>query len=371
MSLRRLGAIARKEIIQLRRDPRSVSLAFALPLALVLIFGYAITLDVKHIGLSVLDQDRSPESRRLVDAFERSGYFEIRTPLAATREIDEVLDRGRAALVLVVPPGFARELGSGGPGTVQLLLDGSDANTAEIALNYAEAIAAAFPARLTVTAGRQGADPGPRSRVWYNEALDSQSMIVPGLIAVIMSIIAAMLTSLTIAREWERGTMEQLAATPVHRLEVIFGKLLPYLAIGLIDVAITCLVSLGVFGVPLRGSVTLLFATSILFLLGALGFGIFVSAAVKSQLLASQMALMSTYLPALLLSGFIFAIANMPTVLRIVSYIIPARYFVTVTRGIFLKGIGLETLWLPALGLTLFSVVGIGLATASFRKEIA
>ena len=210
-----------------------------------------------------------------------------------------------------------------------------------------------------------------RSRVWYNEALESRTTIVPGLIAVIMSIIAAMLTSLTIAREWERGTMEQLAATPVTRLEVIVGKLLPYLSIGLIDVAVICVLSLGLFGVPLRGNVVLLLFTTTLFLLGAMGFGIFLSALLKSQLLASQVSLMSTYLPAILLSGFIFAIGNMPRFLQIFSLIVPARYFVVITRGIFLKGVGLGVLWPETLGLVLYTLVGVGLAIRAFRKEIA
>jgi len=357
--------MARKEAIQLRRDPRSLILAFVLPLLMLLLFGYAITMDVRNIRLAVVDRSATPASRRLVDAFTGSGYFEISSWPRGPSEAEELIRRNQVTGVLSIGPEFERDLAAGRSARVQLLLDGSDANTASIAQNYAGAIVADFGgasgARLALEV---------RSRVWYNEALESRITIVPGLIAVIMSIIAAMLTSLTVAREWERGTMEQLAATPVTRVEVIIGKLLPYLAIGLLDLAVTCVVAVFLFSVPLRGDLVLLFATSTLFLLGALGFGIFLSALLRSQLLASQASLMSTYMPALLLSGFIFAIANMPRVLQIVSLIVPARYFVAIARGIFLKGVGLEVLWPDVLGLAAYSFVGLGLAIHVFRKEI-
>jgi ABC-2 type transport system permease protein len=361
---RRLFAMARKEAIQLRRDPRSLILAFVLPLLMLLLFGYAITLDVRNIRLAVVDRSASPSSRRLVDAFTGYGYFEISAWPAGPSEAEELIRRNRVTGILSIGPEFERDLAAGRSARVQLLLDGSDANTASIAQNYAGAIVSDF--------GGSGIRPvlQVRSRVWYNESLESRITIVPGLIAVIMSIIAAMLTSLTVAREWERGTMEQLAATPVTRVEVILGKLLPYLAIGLLDLAITCLVGVFLFSVPLRGNLGLLFATSTLFLLGALGFGIFLSALLRSQLLASQASLMSTYMPALLLSGFIFAIANMPHVLQIVSLIVPARYFVAIARGIFLKGVGLDVLWPDVAGLAVYSCVGLGLAIRVFRKEI-
>ncbi len=209
------------------------------------------------------------------------------------------------------------------------------------------------------------------SRVWYNETLESRNMVVPGLIAVIMSIIAAMLTALTIAREWERGTMEQLAATPVHRIEVTLGKLLPYVGIGLADVALAGLAGVAILGVPFHGNIALLFVLTTLFLLGALGLGIFISAAVKTQVLATQAAILVTFLPALILSGFIFEIATMPVVLRAITYVVPARYFITVTRGIFLKGVGMETLWAEGFAMIIFAAVGLFLATKVFKKEIA
>lgn len=370
MSRSRLWAVARKEAIQLRRDPRSLALGFLLPFALILFFGYAISFDVKNIPLAILDHSNTPSSRRLVDAFASSGYFIIIERLSNHRRADEVLDRGRARIVLVIPRDFERDLAARRGAPVQLLLDGGDANTATIAQSYAEAIVAGYSGEVLARGRRLALPARADTRVWYNETLESKNMIVPGLIAVIMSIIAAMLTALTIAREWERGTMEQLAATPVARFEVVLGKLLPYVLIGLFDVALAIVAGLVVFDVPLRGNVLLLAGLTLLFLVGALGFGIFISAAVKSQVLATQFALVATYLPALLLSGFIFAIPNMPVVLRILTYVVPARYYVTVTKGIFLKGVGGAVLLPDALALAVFTTAGLGLALKVFRKEI-
>jgi ABC-2 type transport system permease protein len=249
-------------------------------------------------------------------------------------------------------------------------VDGSDANTATIARNYAQAIVARFPVEAAPTVVTRTIVE-PRTRIWYNETLESRNTIVPGLIAVIMSIIAAMLTALTIAREWERGTMEQLAATPVRRSEVVLGKLLPYVGIGIVDVVAAVLAGRLVFDVPLRGSIVLLAVLSLLFLVAALSWGLFVSAALKSQLLATQAAMITTYLPALLLSGFIFSIAAMPLTLRLVTLVVPARYFVTITRGIFLKDVGLAVLWPEALALLAFAAGAVGLALRSFRKRLA
>ncbi len=371
LSAGRTLAMARKEAIQLRRDPRSMMLAFVLPLFLLLFFGYAITWDVKDIRLAVLDEDGGRSARELVEAFVSSGYFRVTGRLERRGDVDRRLLDGDVAAALVVPPSFSRDLAAGRGASVQLLLDGSDANTATIALSYADAIVALHSRQVILEGRAIGVPATAEGRVWYNPTLESRNMIVPGLIAVIMSIIAAMLTALTIAREWERGTMEQLAATPVHRLEVVLGKLLPYLAIGLFDVTVAVATGVAVFGVPLRGSLLLLGAMTLLFLLGALGLGMFISAAVRSQVLATQVAMVATYLPALLLSGFLFDIASMPRALQRVTYLIPARYFVTVTRGIFLKGVGVEALWAQGLSMILFAAVGLGLATATFRKRIA
>ncbi|MGH7502159.1 MAG: ABC transporter permease [Longimicrobiales bacterium] len=367
----RLLAMARKEWIQLRRDRRSMALAFLLPVMLLLFFGYAITWDVKDIRLSVLDEDGSRSSRELVDAFQASGYFRVSEYLTRRADVDAQLMHARALAVLVVPPGFESNLTAGRSSPVQLLLDGSDANTATIAQGYADAIVSRYSLHALLRGARVEPPVRAETRVWYNPTLESRNMIVPGLIAVIMSIIAAMLTALTIAREWERGTMEQLASTPVHRLEVVFGKLLPYLAIGIVDVAVATFAGIVIFGVPLRGSVLLLAVMTLLFLLGALGLGMFISAVLKSQILATQIAIVATYLPALLLSGFLYDIDAMPRVLQAFTYIVPARYFITVTRGIFLKGVGLEALWVQAISMVIFATVGIGLAAANFRKRIA
>jgi ABC-2 type transport system permease protein len=371
LNLTRLSAIARKEVIQLRRDVRSLILAFLLPVFMLIMFGYAITWDVDDIPLAVVDQDHSSSSRELVDAFLSSRYFTLRTHLERTSDLSSLLDRGQVSIGLVIPPGFASDLAAGRTAQLQAIVDGSDANTATIVLAYAQAIVQKYsagvllqgvPFRMPVTA---------QTRVWYNEDLLSRNMIVPGLVAVIMMIIAAMLTSLTIAREWERGTMEQLAATPVTRLEVVLGKMLPYIAIGLIDVAVSSLLGVFLFGVAFRGSPLLLAILSFFFLSGALGLGMFISAVAKSQLLATQMAMVATFLPAYLLSGFMFSIDVMPAPLRVVTYFVPARYFLVVTRGIFLKGVGVDVLFVQGLLMVAFAAVGFLLAIRVFRKELA
>jgi len=370
MSLMRLFAMSRKEWIQLRRDPRSLILAFVFPVLLLVFFGYAITWDVDDLALAVLDRDGSTASRELTEAFTSSGYFTVTGRPETDAEVTRLLERGEVRAVLVIPPGFQRNLAAGRPTPVQLLLDGADANTATIALNYSEAITAGYTRRAL--GNNRGPSPPLRveSRVWYNPELRSRNMIVPGLIAVIMSIIAAMLTALTIAREWERGTMEQLASTPVHRFEVVLGKLLPYVGIGAVGVATTVAIGVPLFDVPLRGSVLFLSVQTLLFLVGALGLGMFISAAMKSQMLATQVALVATYLPALLLSGFLFDIAAMPAVVQAVTYLVPARYFIDVTRGIFLKGVGIEALWTQTVLMIAFAAAGLGLATRAFKKEI-
>jgi ABC-2 type transport system permease protein len=337
---------------------------------LVVLFSYAISWDVENIQTAVLDQDRSERSRSLLDAFGASGYFTIVERLDRPSEIDPLFDRGEAIIVIVIPPDFSLNLDTGIPASLQVIADGSDANTASIALNYTRAIVRAYSEEILVGIEQRRLPLQAESRVWYNEELESKNMIVPGLVAVIMMTIAAMLTSLTIAREWERGTMEQLAATPVSRLEVVVGKMLPYLAIGLIDVVSVTLLGVVIYGVPFRGSPGLLLILSLAFIIGALGLGMFISAVTKSQLLATQAAMIATFLPAFLLSGFMFDIAAMPTVLQAVTYLIPARYFLVVTRGIFLKGVGVEVLRVQGLLMIVFAAVGMLAAVRAFRKEL-
>ncbi len=369
LSRMRLRAIARKEWIQLRRDPRSLALAFALPVLLLLLFGYAITWDVRNIQMVVVDQDHTAQSRALVESFTSSGYFHVVERLDRTGEIAGVFERSIASVAIVIPPGFQAELGGPRPAPLQAIVDGSDANTATIALGYARAVVQQW-------SGRQGllpATPPPiasESRVWYNEELTSRNMIVPGLVAVIMSIISAMLTSLTIAREWERGTMEQLAATPVTRLEVVLGKLLPYVAIGMTDLVISSALGVWLFHVPFRGDIGPFLGLSFQFVVGALGLGIFISAVTKSQMLATQVAMLVTFLPAFLLSGFMFSIDVMPPPLQAITLLIPARYYLVVTRFLFLKGAGPEILWPQAAFMVAFAIAGVGLAVRAFRKEL-
>jgi ABC-2 type transport system permease protein len=371
LSLKRLWAMARKEWLHIRRDTRSLAMAFAVPAAMVLIFGYVITFDVRDIKLAVLDRSNTEQSRDLVDAFRSSGYFQVTRHLDDEDEISPLLTRGTVRMVLVIPPDFARNLAGGGTAPVQALVDGGDANTASIAINYAEAIVSTYSADAVLKGQPLPVPIRVASRAWYNEDLKSSSMIVPGLMAVIMMILSALLTSLTIAREWERGTMEQLAATPVSRLEVILGKLVPYLGIGAIDIVLVAVVGGLVFAVPFRGNPVFLMIMAMLFLVGAQGLGMFISATSKSQFLATQLAMLTTFLPATLLSGLMFDLASLPKVLQLISLAVPARYFITATRGIFLKGVGFEVLWGQAVGMIVFAVVGLGLAVHAFRKEIA
>lgn len=370
LNITRLKAVSRKEVIQLRRDTRSLILAFALPVLLLILFGYAITWDVDDIKTVVVDQDKSASSRGLIEAFTSSGYFTIREYLDGVSEIDARLKKGTDQIALVIPPDFSASLGRGSGAEVQALVDGSDANTASIILAYAEAVTLGYSADVQLRGQKFVPVVTAQSRVWYNEELTSRNMIVPGLVAVIMMIIAAMLTSLTIAREWERGSMEQLAATPVTRLEVVLGKLIPYLAIGLIDVAVCSLLGIWVFGVPFRGNPFLLMILSFFFLTGALGLGMFISAVAHSQLEATQLGMLLTFLPAFLLSGFMFSVDVMPVILRGVTYLVPARYFLVVTRGIFLKGVGMEVMRVQGLLMIAFSIIGLGLAVRVFRKEL-
>ena len=371
ISARRLLAVARKETIQLRRDTRSLILAFALPLLLLVLFGYAISWDIRNIRTAVLDESSSGPSRSLLDALWASGYFELAWHLTRPAEIGPLFERAAAELVLVIPPDFAADVDAGRPAELQAIVDGSDANTATIVLAYLQAVVQTYSARVRLTEGIGRPPIVSASRVWYNEELLSRNTIVPGLVAVMMMIIAAILTSLTIAREWERGTMEQLAVTPVSRVEVVLGKLLPYLAIGLIDVVISSVLGVWLFQVPFRGSPALLMVLSLMFLVGALGLGMFISAVAKSQLLATQMAMIATFLPAFLLSGFMFSIDAMPPALQTVTHLVPARYFLVVTRGIFLKGVGVEVLRTQGLLMIAFAGVGLALAMFRFRKVLA
>jgi ABC-2 type transport system permease protein len=375
-NLRRLWAVARKEALHIHRDPRSLILAVGIPMLMLLMFGYALTLDVDRVPFVVWDQSHTPESRDFVARFTATRYFDFRGSVSRYADLEHAIDTRNAALGLVLPPEFTAHLTAGRSAGVQAIVDGSDSNTAGIILGYTQAIATGFNQELALDQIRRvtGMTPVPaldlRTRVWFNPDLASRNFIVPGIMAVIMGLIAALLTSLTIAREWECGTMEQLISTPVKPAELILGKLLPYSAIGMANMVIAVLMAVFLFDVPLRGSVTLLFSVGGVFVVGTLAQGILISALARQQLLASQMAMISTFLPAFLLSGFAFAIANMPVPVQAVTFIVPARYFVALVKGIFLRGVGLETLWPDALFLVVFAVVVIGIAIRLTRKKL-
>jgi len=368
VKLLRIKAIAKKELIQIRRDPLSLAMAFILPAMLLFIFGYAITLDVNEMTTIVYDRDRSNRSRELVDALTASGYFTVVRYAESGKEIDDYLDSGKARVAVSIPDNFSRDIRTSRAASLQVIVDGSDSNTATIVLGYITAFTNLYAERLGGIKITPLID--PRVRVWYNPELKSQHFIIPGLIAVIMVVIAALLTSLTIAREWERGTMEQLIATPVKPPELILGKLIPYFLIGFIDVAVSVLMATTLFGVPLRGNLFLLALLSGIFLFGGLGLGIVISVVAKSQLVASQISMVVTFLPAFLLSGFMFAISNMPRPLQLVTRIIPARYYVTVVKGIFLKGSTIRFLATEAIFLTAFAAFIFIVANKRFRKKI-
>jgi ABC-2 type transport system permease protein len=368
MKLLRIKAIAKKEWIQIRRDPFSLAMAFLMPAILLFIYGYAITFDIDRISTIVYDQDKSSLSRELVAEFRESRYFRIISYVEQYGDIDPYLDGGRAKVALVIPYDFSKNVRTGRSAQIEVLLDGGDSNTATIAQGYILAISERYGQRIKGSTLTPLID--SRSRVWYNTELKSRNFIIPGIIAVIMAVIIAILTSLTIAKEWDRGTMEQLISTPVKKPELITGKLIPYFLIGFIDTVLSVLMSTLLFDVPLRGSIPLLLVLSSIFLFGGLSFGILVSIVARTQLDASHIAILSSFLPAFLLSGFIFSISNMPKPLQIITYFVPARYLVTILKGIFLKGSGLKLLIFETLLLTLFAVVVFAAANRKFHKRI-
>jgi len=376
VSWRRLRAIFQKELRHIVRDVRSLAIALAMPLLFLVLFGYALSLDVDRIPTLVYDSDQSAESRELIQRFAGSRYFQIAGFVDDYRAMEQGIDSGRILMGLAIPRGYSRRIGSGAETSVQVLLDGSDSNTASIALGYADSVLRNYSLQLRSQGqNRKGgvtlsAPVEARLRVWYNSSLQSKNYIVPGLIAVILMIITSMLTSLTIAREWEMGTMEQLLSTPLRPAEMVLGKMLAYFVVGVVDALVAVLVGVFLFGVPLRGSILLLAATGCLFLCGVLFWGIYISAAARSQMMAFQLGMLSSFLPAMLLSGFIYAIENMPLPIRLITYLTPTRYFVTILKGIFLKGIGLRILWAEILFLAVFGAAVFFGATRKLRAKL-
>lgn len=377
MNLRRTLAIARKELLHIWRDGRSLMAALTQPLLVLLLFGYALSLDVDQVLTMVYDADQSAESQSLVREFRGSRYFRVIGETDSYRDIERAMDERRALVGVVIPTDYSRNLALGKEAKVQILLDGSDSNTASIALGYAQGLIQTYAARTrdSAQAIRLGstmrAPIDVQTRVWYNPDMVSRYFIVPGLIGVITMIIAALLTSLCIAREWENGTMEQLLSTPVRPTELAMGKLAAYFLLGLVDMLIALFVGIFIFDVPLKGSATLLLFSSCVFLFGGMAWGIFISAGHRTQLPAYQMGTFTSFLPAFLLSGFVYSLHNMPVVIQIISYIVPARYFINITKGIFLKGIGLQVLWFDLLLLMIYGVGVFYLATRRLRQKVA
>ena len=376
MSGRRIVAMIRKETLQIVRDPRSLLIILVIPLVQLFIFGYAVNLDVKHIPLCVYDRDGSQTSQDLLKHFQATEYFRIVRVAENYYEVVSSIDQGMCTVAVVVPPRFSDRLRSNGQVTVQVLLDASDNNTASIGMAYAQSITQSYSAEIQVDwQRRHGLAAGApaitfQPRTWFNEDLESMANFIPGVVALVMAVVGAFLTSLTIAREWERGTMEQLISTPVGKLEIQIGKLFPYFVIGIADTAVCGGTAFWWFGVPFRGSWLVFFGCSMLFLTVVLSLGYFISVTSKSQLGACQVALLATFLPTFLLSGFIFPIDQMPIVVQWITAVLPARYYVSILRNVFLKGTEVQLMAGEIVALGIIATLLVVLATRSFKKRL-
>jgi ABC-2 type transport system permease protein len=378
MNWRRVVAIARKEFIHVRRDPRSLLIALLMPIMQMALLGYGATLDAKHLAVYAFDRDGSQDSQALLKRFQASPYFDLVRTVDDYRDLTAAVDGGRAKLALVVAPDFSRRLREGGVVTVQAIVDATDDNAATLAMGYAEAVIGGFSQDVQLDwLRRQGlpdrvaAPPiSVEARTWYNEDLESRNFIIPGAVALVMALVGALLSSLTIAREWERGTMEQLVSTPVTAREIMVGKLVPYFVIGLVDAALCVGFGVGWFGVPFRGTVGTLLVATALYLVVVLGIGFVISVAIPNQLGASQIAILVTLLPTNMLSGFAFPIDQMPAPIRAVSYVVWARYYMTILKAVFLKGSGLADLTAPLLAMVVYAVAVGTIATRAFRKTL-
>lgn len=366
-----------KEFIQIFRDPRMKAVIFVMPVIQLMVFGYAVTTDVRNVAMAVHDLDNSIESRELISRFADSGYFDIVERIEHPDRVSELLNRSRVSAVIRINAGFGADIRAGKSAPVQLILDGTDSNTAGIVMDYSARITGLFSDevltdRLVRTMGA-APDPGIvelRSRAWFNENLESRNFYVPGVIAILLMLITLMLTSMAVVREKEIGTMEQIMVTPITPAEFILGKSLPFAIIGLFDVIIITIVGVLWFSVPVRGSLLLLFGATLLYIMTTIGIGLLISTVSRTQ----QQAMMSTfffYFPAVLLSGFMFPIANMPEVIQWLTYLNPLRYFLIILRGVFLKGIGPEALWPQMLALAVMGLFVLWLASRRFKKTLA
>lgn len=374
----RIWAISVKEWIQIRRDPRTLGVVFLMPIIMLFIYGYGVNFDLHHLPFAVRDMDRTATSRALIEKFRQSDYFDWRGMIEHPDEVEDLFQRNRVRFVMEIPRGFAKDVSAGRTTSVQIIVNGDDANTASVSLGYTNGVIQTFSREQTLSRLRQYGRAvnlmmtpiDLRSRVLYNPELKSTHFIVPGLIAVILTMLAALLTSATVVRERERGTIEALVASPMQPIELMVGKLIPYVLMSLGDVVLVTAIGLIVFGVPLVGSVTLLFVMSLLFLLGVLGMGLFISTIAPTQQLAIVGALLSTMLPSILLSGFVFPRASMPLVLQLIGNLFPTTYFLVIVRGIFLKGVGLEVLWKQALALLIYAALTLFLSAKRFKKRL-
>ena len=370
-----IGEMIRKEFYQIRQDRRMLFVSVMAPFAMVLLLGYAATTDIKNSTLVVCDMDRTAASREFIRGFTNTTYFIGRYSVGAPADVDPLIEDGRANIGLVIPDGFARKGLAGETAQVQVILDGTDANTANILLGYAGQIVASYSQRVTakylplMRQARIGRIL-PEPRIWFNPDLLSSYYMVPGVVALVLMIITMTLTSLGIVKEKEIGTLEQLMVTPIRPYQLIIGKLLPFTAIGFLDVVIVLAIARFWFNVPMVGSLPLLFALSALFILTTLGLGLFISTIARSQQQAMLIAQFFFFMPFMFLSGFAFPVANMPRVIQYATYVIPLRYFLEIVRGLFLKGAGLAELWGQALALLGIGVLILSLSVMRFHKTL-
>jgi ABC-2 type transport system permease protein len=362
-----------KELLELRQDPRLFGIVIVAPILQLTLLGYAATTDIRNVPLVVVDHDQSSESRELVSRFTSSGNFQLVETLSSTDDLDEYLDGGRAWMALAIPADYGERIRRGAVSQIQVVADGTDANSTNVALGYTGTLVSTYARELAARSGRAPMEPlvSADVRVWFNPELQSRHFMIPGILALLLLLITTNLSSMAIVREKELGTLEQLNVTPIARWELIAGKLLPYAAIGMLDVLLVVAVAIGWFDVPLRGSFALLMAMCVVYLLTTLGLGLFVSTISATQQQAMMTSSFFFLLPMVFLSGFVFPIENMPAAIQPVTYLIPLRYFLVILRGIFLKGVGLETLWPQALALFVWGAAILTLATVRSTKRLA
>lgn len=374
MAFERLWHMIQKEFIQIFRNSKLRAIVLVMPIVQSMVFGYAVTTDVKQVATAIYDQAATPESRDLVDKFIHSGYFSVQARITSDREIDELIDHGKVAAVIRIPPDFGRNMAAGTVAPVQIIVDGTDSNTAGVVLSYAGNIvrndAIELMRQRIGSPGRESVGVNLQTRAWFNANLTSRNFYVPGVIAVIVMLVTLLLTSMSVVREKELGTMEQIVVTPITPFEFILGKTMPSIILGFLNMIVVTLISVFWFDIPVRGSIITLFIANGFYIMTTIGIGLLISTVSETQ----QQAMMSTfffYLPAVLLSGFMFPIANMPEVVQAFTYLNPLRYFLIIIRGIFIKGVGVEVLWPQMLALLVLGSVVLTLAVKKFRKNLA